>query len=71
MRFLIAILIAAFILEAPAAAAKPSKIEFTSREAVLLWIYRYRAKPDPGRVPAAVRALAHIGALREPDCHRL
>jgi hypothetical protein len=67
MRFLIAILIAAFILEAPAAAAKPSKIEFTSREAVLLWIYRYRAKPDPGRVPAAARALAQIGALREPD----
>ena len=67
MRCLIAILIAVFMLDAPAAAATPAKIEFTSRETVLVWIYRYRAKPDPARVPAAVRALGQMGALREPE----
>jgi hypothetical protein len=67
MRCLIGILIAVFLLDAPAAAAPPAKIEFTSRDAVLMWIYRYRARPDLARVPAAVRALSQMGALREPE----
>ena len=67
MRCLIAILITVFMFDTPAAAAPPAKIEFTSRDMVLMWIYRYRAKPDLARVPAAVRALSQMGALREPD----
>ncbi len=67
MRCLIAILITVFMFDTPAAAAPPAKIEFTSRDMVLMWIYRYRARPDLARVPAAVRALSQMGALREPD----
>ena len=66
MRCLFAFLIA-MIASVPAAAAPQAKIEFTSRETVLAWIYRYRVKPEPARLPAAVRMLSQTGALREPE----
>jgi hypothetical protein len=60
-------LIAAVLMPGGLAVAKPAKIEFISRASVMEWIDTYRAKPDPGRVPAAVRALSQAGALRDPE----
>src|SRR5215203_3440650 len=59
----IAILVA---LLAPSAASA-SQNEFVSRAAVIEWIDNYRNKPEPSRVPDAVRALSTSGALREPE----
>lgn len=54
-------------LPAPAAAARTGKIEFLSRAAVVEWMEGYRRKPEPERLPAAVRALSETGALRDPE----
>jgi hypothetical protein len=59
-------LVAALVMPSPAAAA-PSRVEFISRASVMEWIDTYRAKPDPARVPAAVRALSKAGALRDAE----
>jgi len=47
---------------APASAAK-----FHSRADITEWIDSYREKPEPARVPSAVRALSKMGALRDPE----
>src|ERR1700743_3369740 len=31
------------------------------------WIYNYRAKPDYGHIPAAVRVLFHAQTFKEPE----
>ena len=50
------------------AGAKPSApVEFLSREAVVAWIDGYRHKPEPSRLPAAVKALSRANALRDPE----
>ena len=41
--------------------------DFVSRAAVIEWIDGYRNKPEPSRLPAAVKALSVSGALREPE----
>jgi hypothetical protein len=43
------------------------KIEFVSRASITEWIDNYRNKPEPWRLPAAVRLLSESGALREPE----
>jgi hypothetical protein len=71
MRCVIAILIVAILivvgLVAPASAALPSRMEFSSLGAVSQWISNYRARPEPARLPAAVRALSQLGAFKEPE----
>jgi hypothetical protein len=67
MRRLIALMIAALTWHAPATAAPSRTLELSSREAVLAWIWTYRAKRDLGRVPAAVQATSRLGALRDPE----
>jgi hypothetical protein len=67
MRYLIAIAIITAALAAPAVAALPSAVAFSSIDSVGRWIANYRAKPDPMRLPAAVRALSQIGAFKEPE----
>ena len=67
MRYVIAVLVVIGALAAPASAAQPNQIEFSSIDAVNRWISHYRAKPQPTRVPAAVRALSQLGALKEPE----
>jgi hypothetical protein len=52
---------------APASAALPNRIEFTSLDAVARWISVYRARPEPARVPQAVRALSQFGAFKDPE----
>jgi hypothetical protein len=54
-------------LVAPASAVPSRAIEFTSREAILGWIWRYRVKADPARVPAAIKAMSQSGAFKDPD----
>jgi hypothetical protein len=71
MRYAIA-LVAAFgimmaALVAPVGAVPLRPGEFSSRDAVLAWISDYRAKRDLGNVPAAMRALSKVGALRDPE----
>jgi len=61
------VVIALLALLAPAAAAPQARIEVNSGEAALRWIYAYRAKPEPERVPKFVRALARLGAFRDPE----
>lgn len=36
-------------------------------EALQQWMYRYRQKPEPQRLPAVVRALAALGAFKDPE----
>ena len=46
--------------------APASQNEFLSRAAVIEWIDNYRNKPDPSRMPDAVRALSTSGAPASP-----
>ena len=67
LRVLVCSLTILVVLLAATAPAATAKIEFSSRGSVIEWIDTYRAKPDPARVPAAVRALSAANALREPE----
>jgi len=67
MRYLIAVAVITAALSAPAVAALPNSVTFTSIDSVGRWIANYRAKPDPMRLPAMVRALSQIGAFKEPE----
>ena len=50
------------------AAAKPADAAFLSREAVVAWVDGYRQRPEPHRLPAAVKALSRAGAC---NCDQL
>ena len=52
---------------APASDAVPNRIEFSSLDAVSRWIAGYRARPEPARLPQAVRALSAFGAFKDPE----
>src|SRR5262245_338786 len=71
MRYGIAVLVTiglvAVGLVAPASAALPARTEFTSLDAVSKWISTYRSKPEPARMPAAVRALSQFGAFKDVE----
>jgi len=69
MRCVIAAVIAGIIvgLGAPASAALPNRIEFSSLDAVSQWISNYRARPQPARLPAAVHALSRLGAFKDAE----
>jgi hypothetical protein len=54
-------------LLAPACAVPSGADEFTALPAVQKWIFEYRRKPEPGRLPAVVQALSRLQAFREPD----
>ena len=59
---------AMFLLIAPANAAVTPEIDpAASLGVVQQWIYNYRAKPDYGHVPAAVRVLFHAQSFKEPE----
>jgi hypothetical protein len=63
-RIVLAVLLA---LLGPAVTAPQAAGPMNSSEAALRWIFVYRSKPQPRHVPAFVRALAGIGALRDPE----
>jgi hypothetical protein len=56
------------LLIAPANAAVTPEIDpAASLGVVQQWIYNYRARPDYGHVPAAVRVLFHAQSFKEPE----
>jgi hypothetical protein len=66
MRALLAFVITAMLM-LPASASLPVESDFVSLDEVNRWIANYRAKPQPDRLPAAVRTLSRLGALKEAD----
>lgn len=63
---IVAVLIAGLIPHV--AAATPQRpAEFISSDEVLTWINGYRHKPDPQRLPLAVKAMSRFGGLRDPE----
>jgi hypothetical protein len=50
-----------------AAAGRVRASAFTTRAQVVEWIDGYRHKPEPQRLPAAVRLLSESNALRDPE----
>jgi hypothetical protein len=68
MRHLFALLIVLVCAAVPAGATTPLKPgELGSAEAILSWLNKYRAKPEPTHVPEAVKAMSTLGAFRDPD----
>jgi hypothetical protein len=72
MRSVIAIVGLALILSVPGLAfAKPVKERppkpFANNQELLKWINDYRHKPQPARVPEAVKAMAGFGVTKDSD----
>jgi hypothetical protein len=55
------------LLLSHAHAAAAAKAEFVSRGDVMEWIDKYRARPEPERLPDAVKVLSQSLVLREPE----
>jgi hypothetical protein len=64
-----AMLLALLCLGASATSAAPArkKAEFSSTESILRWINNYRLKPEPAKLPSAVKAMSELGVFREMD----
>jgi hypothetical protein len=62
-----AVLIVLVFLLFPARAAPSELGQFPSVEAVQKWMYGYRIKPEPARIPDAMRILIQSGALKDPE----
>lgn len=62
-------LIALIVLLCPQAAraAPPKQQPFTSPQQILGWINTYRGKPEPTKLPAAVKAMSALGLFRDLD----
>lgn len=60
-------LMLAFVPVPPAHASKQRKNEFASQEHILRWINGYRNKPEPAKLPLAVKAMSELGLFRELD----
>jgi hypothetical protein len=67
MRYIVAMILIFATWVGAAAAATPPAEEFPSVDAVTRWIASYHAKPEPGRLASAVRALSRLGSLKEPE----
>jgi hypothetical protein len=65
MRCTVAVMISA-LLAAPAWAASAAYTN-DGLGAVSRWITNYRSKPEPARLPAAMRALSQAGAFKDPE----
>src|SRR5205814_2519267 len=63
----VVLLAVALITPASAVAPPPAGGEFASLGGIQKWTHRYRGKPNPARVPAAVRALSQLGVLKDPE----
>src|SRR5262249_59371144 len=75
MRFAMTVLLALVLASASVSSAAPSKgaapnkkkPEFASSEDILRWINNYRLKPEPAKLPAAVKAMSEHGVFRDMD----
>jgi hypothetical protein len=64
----VAAVLIVFLISATPVRPAPSHLgEFSSLESVQKWMYGYRAKPEPGRVPDAFRVLTQLGTLKDPE----
>jgi hypothetical protein len=64
---LTAVLLIPLLIATSTASAAPRGPDPNSPEAVLGWINQYRAKPEPHRVPDAIRAAGRLGAFKDPE----
>jgi len=68
LRLPAAVLIAVMLNTPPVVAAPPApSTAFSQPEHILRWINNYRQKPEPDRLPEAVKAMTALGVLRELD----
>ncbi len=71
MRFLLALLTGVATLLGSASvmdvAQAGKRQQFSSPDAVQRWIYAYRAKPEPKKLPVAMKAMSRLGIFREID----
>ena len=67
MRRVIVTLVALVVSASASFAAPARPLDVSSRESILAWINGYRFSTDPARVPAAMRGLARLGLLRDPE----
>ena len=69
MRSTMAVVLALVLLGAPAMAAAPikKKTEFATTEHILRWINGYRTRPEPAKLPVAVKAMSELGVFRDMD----
>ena len=66
--FRVSVLIAAVAFATSAIASTPAARQAPiSAEAVQRWMFDYRHKPDPMRVPVAVKAMARLGAFKDAE----
>ena len=62
-----AILIGLICIVAPAHAAPQRSTDLASPEVILSWINQYRLKPEPHRVPEAMRVAGRVGAFKDAE----
>ena len=70
MRFLRAMLAGTLLMAlstSEVAQAAQKAPQFSSPEAIQKWINGYRAKPEPAKLPAVVKAMSALGVVREID----
>lgn len=69
MRSTMAVALVLLFAIAPATAApgKQKKADFSSTEHILRWINGYRLKPEPNKLPEAVKAMSALGVFRDLD----
>jgi hypothetical protein len=67
MRCIITAFFIVTLLVAPASAGLPGEADFASLDSIGRWIANYRTKPNPARMPAAMRAMSQLGVFKEPE----
>lgn len=70
---LVAALVAPLLAAAPAAAAPAgasptdTMMATATKDSVVAWIYGYRQKPEPDKLPIAVKTLSEAGVFKDPE----
>ena len=64
---LIAVLLPAVATAAPARPLPSLQLDMAPKEAILGWINQYRHRPEPDKVPLAVRGLSRLGQLTDTE----
>ncbi|MDX2202083.1 MAG: hypothetical protein NW223_04990 [Hyphomicrobiaceae bacterium] len=67
LAFAVALLLALDVPGALAASKRKPLNELATQEHVLRWINGYRLRPEPRKLPAAVKAMSELGLFRELD----
>jgi hypothetical protein len=67
MRHVLAAALAALAVLPAHKPANAAKVGFYTRDSVLEWMDGYRKRPEPARLPEAVRTLAKSGAFKDPE----